>query len=185
MRFSYLVNLDDFKEAVQSKSPLGKPARPGFVLLNGLFVFGICLVSALPRTQFYTRWELRDLSRRNLWVTLAPSLCIITFLSTGSILQKLRKALVGRGRKNSALTNTLQVVSQFQVLLCLVWVLVANVPQFEIGWHPSEGEKIYAALAPWALYFAVVGYLASRKRGMRLNGFGQKRCRCTVCSTLR
>jgi hypothetical protein len=180
MQFDYQMTIDDFREVSAAKSPSTKPAKPIRALL-WLPSFFFCVLIAIPRDVLFRGVNVRFLlmfpiqPTQNLWVTIVPTLCVISLLATPSLQKAWADFRARRAKRCGQKAKPSLIVLKFLSYLPMVWIIPAVWPPLAIEWTPSDGQVLAAALAPWWLYLSVIGYLAARQRNRAVDDRWVKR----------
>jgi hypothetical protein len=161
MQIEYALTFEEWREAYAPVTSSAKPAtrmKPVYQLVSFLGLFFYAMYSASPFTKVYSGGVPR---LENMWIMLTPSLFIIT-LFLGEMITKLLVARQTRGGK--PLTQNGQHAAGMTALIAYIWVIPVWLGVFAIEWSPTDGQKIWTALAPWFLYLAVTRYISARRR---------------------
>ena len=159
MQFDVTLTVEDYREAY---APAATGSRWA-VRWSGLFATVVLLAVAVPSAipghgpfgvPVYDRRI--DGPRQNLWLTIAPTLFVATWMS----------AVVARwgGWLPSAIARGDPVAHQLRVgtalgigqLAAVGWLAVPLYGRWAIWWTPTDGEVLTAAASPWLLYLLLV-----------------------------
>jgi len=152
MQLQYTLTVEDLREVLVWKTGAKKQEKPLVVLLLLLLLFLVCIFGAVPRRLIFgDAFRPYASPEQNLWVTLAPSLCVVSFILQARLLQAWNKRAASRARR-----ATVKAGSRIAIYLSMAWIIPVLWPQLAIHWHPTNGQILCAAFAPWALCFALL-----------------------------
>ena len=160
MKLQQSLTLEEFREMSNAINRTWRYDKPIYRLVVWLECFVVVVLNATqsrPRSAGFPASEVRQ----NLWVCLAPSLCVITFLMIGvmrSPLLPVRRSMENRPKRSGA------AAAAYLPFLSPLWIVPAVWPQLSIFWMPTPEQLLWAAFAPWCLYFAAVRFILTRRR---------------------
>jgi heme/copper-type cytochrome/quinol oxidase subunit 2 len=175
MRFEYSLTIKDLAESYQPFIPAAQAAR----LRRGLALWVAACFAAtglFVAANLWSAWHKRfsppvEYPVQNLWVTLAPSLLpvsmMLTVMVTSFYRHYRRIRLTRKGTYSPANQPPAKLVGLLAVIPMVIFIVIPNVPAFELDWHPSPGTALWVGYTPW-IFASMVGLLLGplgRRRG--------------------
>jgi len=157
MKLEYTLMPEDFRELSAGVNHTRRSIRPTHLLLLWLVYFGSAVFFALhplPGTK-------PPSGPHNLWVCLAPSLCISTFLLVGVLTNPMR--VQPTQERKPAESRKLRLAGYISAVSG-IWMVPAAWPQLAIYWSPTDWQWLWAAFAPWFLYFGLARSILAHRR---------------------